>query len=138
LPSENVFFTDQCLSGKAIADAIRIVSSCRTEVFADHFKLDTRDVNWLPEIGRKGWILVTKDWRIQQRPLERAAIINAGVRAFVLREASLSRRGIVELLKLSMPMMLKYIGKYQAPFIFALELTGALTPLSQLQEIAVK
>ncbi len=138
MSSETVFFTDQCLSGKAIADAIWKASSCRTEIFADHFKLDTRDVNWLPEIGRKGWILVTKDWRIQQRRLERDAIINAGVRAFVLRQASLSRRAIIELLTLSMPAMLKNIGKYHAPFIFALDLTGTLTSLSQLQEIAVK
>ena len=94
MSSDTIFFTDQCLAGQAISQAIAEASGCHTEVFADHFALDAKDVHWLPEIGRRGWVLVTKDWRIQQRPLEREAIINAEVRAFVLRPQNLSSKAI--------------------------------------------
>jgi hypothetical protein len=98
--------------------------------------LDAKDVVWLPEIGRRGWVLVTKDWRIQERPLEREAIISAKVRAFVLRQQNLSGKAIIALLKLAMPNMLSSIAKYAPPFIFALEISGELTPLSELLQIA--
>lgn len=79
--------------------------------------------------------MVTKDWRIQERPLEREAIINAKIRAFVLRQQNLSSKAIIALLKLAMPKMLNSIVKYPPPFIFALEISGELTPLSDLLEI---
>jgi len=136
LSTDTIFFTDQCLAGQAISQAIATASGYRTEVFADHFALDAKDVDRLPEIGRRGWVLVTKDWRIQERPLEREAIINAKVRAFVLRQKNLSSKAIIALLKLAMPKILTNIGKYEPPFIFALEITGELTPLSDLREMA--
>jgi hypothetical protein len=136
LPSDTIFFTDQCLAGQAISQAIAQASGCRTEIFAAHVVLDAKDVVWLPEIGRRGWVLVTKDWRIQERPLEREAIISAKVRAFVLRQQNLSGKAIIALLKLAMPNMLSSIAKYAPPFIFALEISGELTPLSELLQIA--
>jgi hypothetical protein len=110
LSSDTVFFTDQCLAGQAISKAVADASSCRAEIFADHFPLDTKDVDWLPEIGRRGWVLLTKDWRIQQRPLEREAMINANVRAFVIRETNLSSKAIITLIKLTMPKVLNSIA----------------------------
>ena len=44
----------------------------------DYFPQDAHDVDWLPYVGKWGWILVTKDWNIQANPTERDAIINPG------------------------------------------------------------
>jgi hypothetical protein len=130
-----VFFTDQCLSGQRIADALTESSGCRTEIFRKHFNLNDRDVKWLPAVGRWRWVLVTKDWRIQERPLERQAIMNAKVRAFILRETNASRDVIIALLRLAMPKMLAALRRYQGPFIFAIEPSGELSPMSILVEI---
>lgn len=43
-----------------------------------------RDVDWLAEVGRHGWAVLMKDARIRRDPAERAALVSAGVRAFVL------------------------------------------------------
>jgi hypothetical protein len=45
----------------------------------DDFPPDTPDVNWLPEIGRKGWVVVTGDRRISKKPPERKALAEANV-----------------------------------------------------------
>jgi hypothetical protein len=66
--------------------------------------------------------------------LERDAILNARVRAFILRGDKLSKTLIIELLKFSMPKMLKAIARYKPPFIFGLD-NGELTALSNLEEL---
>jgi hypothetical protein len=38
----------------------------------------------LPEVGRRGWVVLTRDRRMRYRAHERAALMQAGVRAFVL------------------------------------------------------
>jgi 2-phosphoglycerate kinase len=91
-------------------------------------------VDWLPYIGRWRWILVTKDWNIQANPTERNAIINAGVRAFVVRAQRLSRNVIIELLNFAMPRMMANIARYKVPFIFSVEADGELKALSTLEE----
>jgi len=105
------------------------------QIFADNFRIDARDVDWLPSVGSRGWILVTKDWRIQERPSERAAITNAKVRAFIFRERRLKGEVMAEIIQLAMPQMLRAIDRYRAPFIFALETDGTTTPLSTLEDI---
>lgn len=41
-------------------------------------------MDWLQEVGRRGWIVLTKDHRIRYRGPELAALQQAQVRAFVL------------------------------------------------------
>jgi hypothetical protein len=54
------------------------------EIHACHFAENAPDAEWLPEIGKRGWVLITKDKAISRRPIELNAIIAANVRAFVL------------------------------------------------------
>lgn len=46
---------------------------------------DTRDRDWLPEVGRRGWVVLTADYRMRYRERERDALMEHGVRAFILR-----------------------------------------------------
>jgi hypothetical protein len=62
-------------------------------------------------------------------------MLNSGVRAFVLRSERLPRDTVIELLKFSMPKMLKSIARYKPPFIFSIETDGRLNPLSDLVEL---
>ena len=34
----------------------------------DDFPPDTLDVDWIPEVGKKGWVVVTGDRRISKKP----------------------------------------------------------------------
>ena len=91
-------------------------------------------MDWLPFIGKWGWVLITKDWNIQANPTERNAIINAEVRAFVVRAQRLARNVIIELFSFAMPRMMANIAKYKAPFIFSIEADAELKALSRLEE----
>jgi PIN like domain len=126
--SEIVFFLDQNLSGRAIPQSIvRASNGCPVEIFINHFEKDTEDVDWLPEIARRKWILLTKDRRITQRPLERQAIINSNGRAFILTSPSMSGDVIIALLKMAMPHVLNTIRRTPAPFIFGIDVSGVIT-----------
>jgi hypothetical protein len=41
-----------------------------------------KDDEWLQEIGRRRWVVLTKDKNFRRRPLELDAILTGGVRAF--------------------------------------------------------
>lgn len=45
------------------------------------------DEEWLPIIGEHAWPVIMRDKRIRKRPGERAALLAAGVQAFVLTGA---------------------------------------------------
>jgi len=44
------------------------------------------DVIWIPEIGRRGWILVTGDLRIRRRKAEKVVFQRAGIVTFFLAQ----------------------------------------------------
>lgn len=59
----------------------------------DEIAPGTHDVDWLPFIGQKRWILITKDEKIRKRSIELQALGAARVKAFVLTAAG-DLRGI--------------------------------------------
>jgi hypothetical protein len=58
----------------------------------------TKDEGWLPVIGRRDLVLITRDKKIRTRPIERRRLVAAGVRGFVLTGAGdMSTAGMVDL-----------------------------------------
>jgi len=120
------------VSGRKIAAAIAKASGCPAEIHRDHFDVTAEDVDWLPEIGRRGWILITKDSKIMRKESERRALLAANVRAFIFKDKVLGLAATIALIELLMPKILEAIEIYQSPFVFSMELPGSLTPLSEL------
>jgi hypothetical protein len=56
---------------------------------AETFGTGTLDVDWLPQVGRREWILITKDKNIRKREIELRALKQSRVRAFVLTAGGL-------------------------------------------------
>jgi len=55
-----VFFVDRCLGRRIIPEMLRSAG----EIVRAHdevFRQDTRDEKWLTEVGKNGWIVLTKD-----------------------------------------------------------------------------
>ena len=77
------FFLDYQIGRYVVADALR-VAGARVEVHIDHFAQSAPDVEWIPEVGRRNWVLITKDQNIRCNPLERAAYQTARLRGFVV------------------------------------------------------
>ena len=82
-PESLTLFLDRSLGKKVVAEALRSAGA-RVEVHDDHFAQDVDDATWLTAAGRNGWVVLTKDRRIRFRATERQALLEAGVRAFVL------------------------------------------------------
>jgi len=47
----------------------------------------TDDVDWIPEVAARGWIVVGRDKKIRKRPAEKAALVNFPLRKLVLTAA---------------------------------------------------
>lgn len=57
----------------------------------EDFAADTPDVDWLPEVGKRGWIVVTGDRRISKKPPERKALEEANVIAVFMAKGFTSK-----------------------------------------------
>jgi hypothetical protein len=96
-----VYFVDRCL-GKGVRDALR-AAGANAEYLDDHFATDAADVDWLPKVARRGWIVLTKDKRIRRATDERKALIDHGARYFALTSGSMPGPAMGALLVAALP-----------------------------------
>lgn len=93
------FFLDRALQSYDLRDALKQLGA-RVEMHHYHFKDDADDVDWLPVIAKRAWVILTKD---QYNWLERQAIRNANGRAFLLVQGSLSGEEQVSIICKAVP-----------------------------------
>ena len=89
LPEPWVFFLDRSMGSRLVADALRVRGEI-VEAHDAHFAKDAADVEWLGAVGRKRWVVVSKDDRIRLNEVERMALTEAGVAAFFLGRSDLT------------------------------------------------
>jgi hypothetical protein len=77
-----VFFTDRDL-GKQFPALLRN-AGISVERHSDYFADDAKDEDWIAEVGKRRWVVVTHDKRIRYKPNELAAVRGAGVAMFVV------------------------------------------------------
>jgi len=87
-PDQLTFFLDRSLGKKLIAKALR-EAKVSVAVHDDHFLPGARDEEWLFEIGKRGWIVLTKDRRFHTRVLEITAIARSRAKVFKLTAANI-------------------------------------------------
>ena len=86
-------------------------------VHDDHFPPAAKDEEWLTQAGQKNWIVLTKDHRIRYRNLERAALMKAGVGAFVLTAGDLKGDEMAQIFVKALPAISKFLRKHRSPLI---------------------
>jgi hypothetical protein len=89
----------------------------RVELHDDHFPQGTPDAVWLAEVGKRGWIVLTKDTRIRHRPTEKQALLGAGVRAFAFTSGSLSGAQMGDAIVKALPMMMALLASRPTAFV---------------------
>ena len=110
------FFIDRCLGNKLIVETLR-EAGLSVEIHDDHFGKNAPDIDWIPEIGTRGWVILTKDARIGKNRIERLAVADARVRMFTLASQSLSGTDMADIFLNAIPDMKKFIYENPAPFI---------------------
>jgi hypothetical protein len=111
-----VFFLDRSLGKEIIADALR-AAGADVRIHDDLFAQDARDQDWLPEVGKLGWTVLTKDSHIKHRLVERTALLESGVRAFVLVSGNLTGPEMAKIFVKALPGMNRFAAKHSPPFI---------------------
>jgi hypothetical protein len=66
-----VFFLDRNLGRHIVASALRDAGAT-VEVMDDHFAADVEDTVWVPTIGSRRWIILSKDRHLRSNPLEQS------------------------------------------------------------------
>ena len=63
LPEPFTFLLDRCLGTKAVPEVITpgLAEGEKLILLDDHFAPSTLDATWIPEVGAKGWVIITKD-----------------------------------------------------------------------------
>ncbi|MGH9517920.1 MAG: hypothetical protein ACRD3P_19810 [Terriglobales bacterium] len=79
---------DRSLGRELIATALR-EANVSVKVHDDQFAPNARDEEWLAEVGKRGWIVLTKDRRFHTRVLEITAIARAKAKVFKLTAANI-------------------------------------------------
>lgn len=107
---------DRSLGRYVVADALR-EAGARVEVHHDHFEDTAPDVDWLHEVGRRGWVVLTKDMAIRRRLMEREAIIGANVRAFFLTSGELRGEEMAAIFAKHLRRITSLVASHKPPFI---------------------
>lgn len=123
LPELPVLFLDQMLGRRKVPDLLR-QAGIKVEVHDDHFRQGTPDEVWLAEVGKRGWIVLTRDKRIRRRATELAALVKAKVGAFVLTSKDMDAVGIASAFINALPTIRRYAASQPRPFIATFTKSG--------------
>jgi len=94
------FYVDECL-GRFVAASLA-QAGVDVRPWYDHFA-GSPDLEFLPLVGKNDWVFLTKDKNIRRNQLEVRAILNSGVRAFVVTATDLRREEMAALLLKAIP-----------------------------------
>ena len=119
------FYLDECLGGNKVYNLLK-QAGINVEVHTDHFPRGTPDEEWLPVIGKNGWVLLTQDKQIRKRKNEIRALRENGVRAFVIAAKGLRGEEIGALILKVMPQILRLLKNTQPPLIALINQSGLL------------
>lgn len=92
----------------------------------DHFAPHTPDHDWLRQVGKRGWVVLSKDTRIRYRPNELAALREAGVVAVFLTAGNLAGLDMAELFRKNLRHISKAVANADRPTIFTFGRDGRL------------
>jgi hypothetical protein len=124
LPEDFVLYLDENLHNcKPILDALA-QHRVKYERHGQHFDSGTEDTEWLPVVGEKGWVLLTKDKRIRYNELEKAAVRQHKIREFYFSSGNYSGAEMAEMLVDALRDMVRIFRKQKPPFIASISKSG--------------
>ncbi|HEY0191156.1 MAG TPA: hypothetical protein VGC42_08550 [Kofleriaceae bacterium] len=127
-PDGLVFYLDANLDGPELVKALRGVGMA-CEAHRDHFAKDAADEDWMPAVAARGWVIVTRDFAIKRRPMERAAWTRANATIVMVRGDKLSSADMARMLITAHAdgRLDNFIGKRVPPMVLYLASPGQLT-----------
>lgn len=109
-------FLDRALDFDTLYNAL-VAAGVSVIRHRDQFADDAPDPEWLPVVGHRGWIVLTKDKAMQRSEIEKAAIKNARVGVFILVRSDLSGYEIATIFVKALPAIMRILSQHAPPFI---------------------
>ena len=109
-------------------DALRAAGFV-VELHSAHFEQDVRAEAWIKSVGKRGWVILTKDRHIKSNQIEIEALMASGVPTFTLTTADTTGAQNAATILAAMPTMLQCIRKFKPPFVAGITRAGAVNIL---------
>lgn len=125
-PHSPVFFLDKCLGRNEVANALRN-HGAQVELKTDHFDQETEDAVWIPDVGQRRWIILSKDKMIRHNAVELVALLKSNTHAFVLTSGSQKGAAMAAAFVTALPDMRAMISRFPPPFVGTISASGSVT-----------
>lgn len=122
-PQAPTLFIDRDLWSRRLDAALRD-AGIPFVAHRDHFADDVADEDWIAEVGRRGWVVLTRDQRIRHRPNELAAVRAARIHLFALTSGNLSAVESAALCVAAWPAIVHAVAAHPAPALFSVTRGG--------------
>ena len=123
-----VLFLDRCLGKTVVAETLRadglsVVTHFEQFPQTEHDP-EADDSTWLREVGRRGWVILSKDQHLDRNQIELVALLESGAACFVLTAGSMTGHEMADAFLRAMPSIGKCLEKFPAPFVARLTAAG--------------
>lgn len=132
LDKRPVLFIDRAIQGRLLVEALR-EAGANIEIHQDHFQDSSPDTTWLPDVGKRGWCVLTRDKAIQHNPLEKRAIKNAEVGFFVLSSPEVDGAEVAQIILSALPSIERIALTAAKPFIARIVRSGDVRLVPQVK-----
>jgi hypothetical protein len=121
-----VIFFDRSIP-KSVAEALKLVRTGDVRWLEDEFAHDTPDETWIPDIAKRGWLVVSRDKKIRTRLRQRALVKQHGLGCFILQQKQdPTRWQYLKLLAASLDEMERLHTNTPKPFIYLVDAHGVM------------
>lgn len=110
-----VFFIDRDLDGNVFYATLKS-AGIRVERHQAHFAHNTPDPEWIAEVGKRGWYVLTHDKTIRHRREELNAVEKNNVGMFILVGKAYHAE-LANSFAAMLPKVIRFLRKYERPFI---------------------
>jgi hypothetical protein len=110
-------------------------SAARSRRLLEHFPHATRDEDWLPEVGRRGWVVLTKDARIRSNALERGAVVASDVALFELTRGDLTGVEMGAIFCAALGRIRTVLRRYPVPIVATVSLRSVSVRIAEGTEL---
>jgi hypothetical protein len=126
-PEDFVLYHDENLCNCAPVLQALQENGIRHERHLRHFRSGTPDHEWLPLVGREGWLLLTRDQNIRYQIIEHSRVVRYNIREFVFKAGNLDKEELARVLVIAIPeKMMTVCRRYDPPFIASITKLGVV------------
>ncbi len=118
-----VFFVDRSSGKGSFVEGLKELG-LNIEKHDDHFPQTALDFEWISKCGEMNWVVISRDKNIKKNPLEREALIRAGIATFFFTSGEITNQQKIEFFTASLKQIAKIVINQPRPFVARINRDG--------------